>query len=412
MTDEDKKKPDVQDVQAVATTTRNVVESYIFATGHQDVSIYSERLMMQLVKAAQCQVAGLNFKDGSSIAQVSIGPLGDAMVEIEARELLNGENNTNYTQAKNAVLELMKKPFSHERPAMKNGKPVLNERGEQVYEFEAHNLVNDVWINQKPGVIIVNVNKTTWEAILDFSKGFRRYDLQVAMKFSRTCSLRMFKLVSNQKYPLQFTIQELREQWGLTNKYAKTKDFIKNTIASAKEELDRLSPWTFDYEPVYAASAEQNRGRTGRKSITSVIFYPIHQVKNESTSAVTNMLSPVDILGKAIVDRLVKQLGFSMAEIKANVVLFSTARKYFDIEQFLLDVGPNALRANNPRGYVVNAIKKHLKERYNVSVRKHDIVAGAVESSQAAPRPKTGKPDKDMTVSEILSKGRNDIDEQ
>lgn len=368
--------------------------------------------MMQLVKAAQCQVAGLNFKDGSSIAQVSIGPLGDAMVEIEARDLLNGDNNTNYTQAKNAVLELMKKPFSHERPAMKNGKPVLNEKGEQVYEFEAHNLVNDVWINQKPGVIIVNVNKTTWEAILDFSKGFRRYDLQVAMKFSRTCSLRMFKLVSNQKYPLQFTIQELREQWGLTNKYAKTKDFIKNTIASAKEELDRLSPWTFEYEPVYAASAEQNRGRTGRKSITSVIFYPIHQVKNESTSAVTNLLSPVDILGKPVVDRLVKQLGFSMAEIKANVVLLSTARKYFDIEQFLLEVGPNALRANNPRGYVVNAVKKHLKEKYGVSVRKHDIVSDSSHTARDTQKPKTGKPDKDMTVSEILSKGRGDIDEQ
>ena len=83
------------EMTSLATTTRNVVESYIFATGHQDLSIYSERLMMLLVKAAQCQVAGLNFKDGSSIAQVSIGPLGDAMVEIEARELLNGPNNTN-----------------------------------------------------------------------------------------------------------------------------------------------------------------------------------------------------------------------------------------------------------------------------------------------------------------------------
>lgn len=395
--------------QAVATTTRNIVESYIFATGHRDgdVSIYSERLMMQLVKAAQCQVAGLNFKDGSSISQVSVGKLGDAVVKIEARDLLNGENNTNYTQAKNAVLELMKKPISHERPAMKNGKPVLNERGEQVYEFEAHNLVNDVWINQEPGMIVVNVNKTTWEAILDFSKGFRRYDLQVAMKFSRTCSLRMFKIISNQQYPLQFTIRELREQWGLTEKYAKTKDFIKNTIVSAKEELDRLSPWTFDFEPVYAASAEQNKGRTGRKSITSIIFYPKHQVRNESTSAVTNMLSPVDLLGRQIVDRLVKNLGFSMAEIKANVVLMSTAKKYFDLEMFLTDVTPNAMRANNPRGYVVNAIKKHLKEDYNVSVRKNDIVSEGASQSDPKPVRAAGRKMKEMTVSEILSGRKN-----
>ena len=59
------------EMTSLATTTRNVVESYIFATGHQDLSIYSERLMMLLVKAAQCQVAGLNFKDGSSMMRMA-----------------------------------------------------------------------------------------------------------------------------------------------------------------------------------------------------------------------------------------------------------------------------------------------------------------------------------------------------
>ena len=377
-----KKKQEVESAELVATTSRNVVESYIFATGHQDLSIYSERLLMQLVKAAQSQISGLNFRDGSAISQVNIGPLGEAVVEIEARELLNGDNNTNYTQAKKAVLELMKKPISHERPAMRGGKPVLDADGNPVYEFEAHNLVNDVYINQKPGVIIVNVNKSTWEAILDFSKGFRRYDLQMAMKFSRTCSLRMYKLISNQQFPLSFTIQELREQWGLTNKYKTTKDFIKNTIDSAKEELDRCSPWTFDYQPVYASSSEQNRGRVGRKSITSITFFPKHQIRYESTSSVSNMISPSSLLPKPIIDRLVKNLGFSMAEIKANLVLFNLAKKTFELEDFLIGITPKAGRAVNPQGYVVNAIKTHLKEKYGVTFRKNEILSHKEEISQ------------------------------
>ena len=392
------------EMTSLATTTRNVVESYIFATGHQDLSIYSERLMMLLVKAAQCQVAVLNFKDGSSIAQVSIGPLGDAMVEIEARELLNGPNNTNYTQAKSAVMELMSKSIAHERPAVKNGKPVLNERGEQVYEFEAHNLVNDVYINKKPGVIVVNVNRTTWEAILDFSKGFRRYDLQVAMRFSRTCSLRMFKLISNQKNPLQFTIQELREQWGLTNKYAKTKDFIKNTIVSAKEELDSMSPWTFDFEPVYSSSAEQNKGRVGRKSITSIIFFPKHQIKYESTTSAMNRVNnPTDFLGRHIIERLVQKLGFSMAEIKANLVLFNTAKKHFDLEQFLIEIGPKANRANNPQGYVVNSIKRHLKEACGVIVRKDGMVTQKEPAAEPEDVARAKQTFDQETLSSILS---------
>lgn len=366
----------------VASTTRNVVESYIFATGHQDLSIYSERLLMLLVKAAQCQVNGLNFRDGSSIAQVNIGPLGDAQVEIEARELLSGDKNTNYTQAKNAVLELMKKPIAHERPAMKGGKPVLDDKGNQVYEFEAHNLLNDVYINQKPGVIVVNVNKSTWEAILDFSKGFRRYDLQVAMQFSRTCSLRVFKLISNQKYPLTFTIQELREQWGLTEKYKSTKDFIKYTIESAKEELDRSSPWTFDYNPIYSSKADENRGRVGRKSITAITFFPKHVARYDSTTNVVNQISPSSVLGRAIIDRLVKSLGFSMAEIKANLVLFDTASKAFDLEGFLIQIGPKANRAANPQGYVINAIKIHLKEKHGIVFKKNAILAPEEELSK------------------------------
>ena len=366
----------------VASTTRNVVESYIFATGHQDLSIYSERLLMLLVKAAQCQVNGLNFRDGSSIAQVNIGPLGDAQVEIEARELLSGDKNTNYTQAKNAVLELMKKPIAHERPAMKGGKPVLDDKGNQVYEFEAHNLLNDVYINQKPGVIVVNVNKSTWEAILDFSKGFRRYDLQVAMQFSRTCSLRVFKLISNQKYPLTFTIQELREQWGLTEKYKSTKDFIKYTIESAKEELDRSSPWTFDYNPIYSLKADENRGRVGRKSITAITFFPKHVARYDSTTNVVNQISPSSVLGRAIIDRLVKSLGFSMAEIKANLVLFDTASKAFDLEGFLIQIGPKANRAANPQGYVINAIKIHLKEKHGIVFKKNAILAPEEELSK------------------------------
>lgn len=403
----DKKKKEETELVPYATTNRNVVESYIFATGHQDLSIYSERLLMQLVKAAQCQVNGLSFRDGSAISQVSIGPLGDAVVEIEARELLNGDRNTNYTQAKKAVLELMKKPIEHERPAFKNGRPVLNDAGEQVYQFEAHNLVNDVYINQKPGTIIVNVNKTTWEAILDFSKGFRRYDLQVAMKFSRTCSLRMFKLISNQQCPLSFTIEELREQWGLKDKYKSTKDFIKNTIDSAKEELDRVSPWTFDYTPCYAASAEQNRGRAGRKSITSITFFPKHQLKYESTTSVAAPLSPNDILGRPIVDRLVKNLGFSMAEIKANLVLLQTAKKYTDLEKFLMEITPKAGRASNSQGYVISAIKTHLKEKHGVVIKKNEILvekdAPAKPKAAEVKYTQTPKKDEDTTLADILS---------
>lgn len=374
---------DVKNENALSIS-ENVIESYIFATGHQNLSIYSERLLMLLVRAAQCQIAGLNFKDGTSISQASIGKLGDALVEIEVKELLSSSSNTNYKQAKEAVLELMTKTVSHEKIAIRKGKPVLNENGEPVYEFEAHSLINDVWINNKPGYITVNINKSTWEAILNFSKGFRRYDLQLAMKLSRTYALRVYKLISNQTGPLQFTIAELRKQWGLEDKYPKTTDFIKNTIVSAKTELDKMSPWTFDFVPQYGKTAQENKGRVGRKSVTSIIFYPKKQLQFESGSNLIAMTSsPNSTLGKPAVDYLVKSFDFSISEIKANLPLFEAAKKYMDILSFLDKIKPKALHAKSPQGYVVNSIKKHLREEHGLVFRKNEIILPSSEKAES-----------------------------
>ena len=69
----------------VLSKSRDVLESYIFSTSNRDFSIYSERLLMEIVAVAQQQLAGANFRDGTDIGQVSIGPLGHAVVEIPLR---------------------------------------------------------------------------------------------------------------------------------------------------------------------------------------------------------------------------------------------------------------------------------------------------------------------------------------
>ena len=368
-----------QQLTVTDANPKSIIESYIFATAHQNISIYSERLLMILVRAAQCQISGLNFCDSSAIKQIEVGPLGEVQVEIETRELLGGPNDTNYSQAKNAVLELTKKAISHERPLMKNGKPVLNSAGKPVYEFEAHALLNDVYINRKPGTIQVNVNKTTWEAILDFSKGFRKYDLQIAMRFSHSCTLRIFKIISNQKSPLQFTIQELRERWGLTETYKKNSDFIKNTIKVAKRELDSMSPWTFDYELI----SDTSSGRVGRRTSSSIIFFPVHQVQFDRDAARRSQTASVtDIIDRETYDRL-KGVGFTQKEIIANATLFRAAQRHLDLSRFIESVRPYANRANNPQGYIINSLKNHLTKECGVTIdRNGNIISPRPESNQ------------------------------
>ena len=117
-----------------------------------------------------------------------------------------------------------------------------------------------------------------------------------------------------------------------------------------------------------------------------------------------NMVNnPTDFLGRHIIDRLVKQLGFSMAEIKANLVLFNTARKHFDLEQFLIEIGPKANRANNPQGYVVNSIKRHLKEACGIIVRKDGMVTQKEPVAEPEDVAKAKQAFDQETLSSILS---------
>ena len=225
----------------------DLVESWIFASSGRDFSIYAERLLLRMVQVAQQQLLGVNFKDGTGIGQVKIGPLGEAKLEIPLRSIMGeGTAKTNYTSVKLAVMELMKAPYFVERPKLRKGEPVLDADGNPEYEFRGRQILNSVDVNTEPGAAVIEVNKDTWAAILDFSKGFRKFDLETALKLKLPCSLRLFKLLSNQSSPVTFTIEQLRHFWKLDQPdpetgripYEKTYDFIRGNIIPAKKELD------------------------------------------------------------------------------------------------------------------------------------------------------------------------------
>ena len=137
---------------------------------------------------------------------------------------------------------------------------------------------------------------------------------------------------------------------------------------AAKEELDRVSPYSFDYVLNSAKTAEVNKGRKGRPAITSVTFFPIHRLNNESTDAVRKSVDPSMMIDRLVSDILRNKLGFDWAGIKANISLFDIAQKEFDLFAFLSQITPKALRAVNPQGYVINAIKKHLSENHGIVI--------------------------------------------
>ena len=332
--------------------TKEVVESYIFSTVRHDFGIYSERLLLRLVELAQRELRGLDFKGGSSIGKVEIGEWGDAEIVVPVKDILSGEEDKNYSKAKAAVRNLMGRFLEYE--------------DEQKYK--ATQILNEVDVDKVAGKMVIRVNRNIWRAMLDFSKGFRKYELETAVKLRGKYSLRIYKLVSKQTEPITYSIADLRQMWGLTEKYKKVDDFVKNTIVSAKEELDRVSPYSFDYVLNAAKSAEVNKGRKGRPAITSVTFFPVRRMANETTDAVRKMVDPSLLLDRELYMMLKNKFYFDVQGIKANITLFDTAQKECEILDFLDGIAPAALRAANVQGYVINAIRKHLKEKFGIVI--------------------------------------------
>jgi len=332
--------------------SKEVVESYIFSTVRHDFGIYSERLLLRLVELAQREIRGLDFKGGTSIGKVEIGEWGDAEVIIPVKDILSGEDDKNYSKAKAAVRNLMGRFLEYEDDQ----------------KYKATQILNEVDVDKVAGKMVIRVNRNIWRAMLDFSKGFRKYELETAVKLRGKYSLRIYKLVSKQSEPITYSISDLRQMWGLTEKYKKVDDFVKNTIVSAKEELDRVSPYSFDYILNAAKSAEVNKGRKGRPAITSVTFFPVRRMANETSDSVRKQVDPSMLLDHELYMMLKNKFDFDAQGIKANITLFDTAQKECDILDFLDGIAPAALRAANVQGYVINSIRKHLKEKFGIVI--------------------------------------------
>jgi len=354
--------------------SKEIVESYIFSTVRHDFGIYSERLLLRLVEMAQLEIKGLKF-DANSENKVRIGAWGDAEITIPVKDILSGEDDKNYAKAKQAVKSLMGKFLEYEDDKT----------------YKATHILNDVDVDKVSGKMIIQVNRNIWGAMLDFSKGFRKYELETAVKLRGKYSLRIYKLISKQSEPISYSIMDLRKMWGLTEKYKKVDDFVKNTIVAAKDELDRVSPYTFEYALTSAKSAEVNKNRKGRPSITSVTFFPKRNINNEPADALRKMVGPSSILDRDIMSLLKNKFEFDSKGINANITLFDLAQKNFDLYEFLQKIAPNALHADNVQGYVINSIKKILKDKYGVVIEGQMVLKGKSPLEAKAPKANKGE---------------------
>jgi plasmid replication initiation protein len=251
---------------------------------------------------------------------------------------LCGEDDEHYTRVKEALESLSKKTFRYE--------------DERVWRLLPMILIPKIAKNE--GFVSFRMHEDIYDVLLDFTKGFRKYELQTTFLFDSVYAMRFYELFSGQRTPLIFSIENLKIMFGVEEQYKLTIDFIRYVIVSAKKVLDEKSPYSFEFCLL----------KTGKR-ITGVKFYPVYIPQNADeefeTYRLKKMMSPSWSIEPQYLQYLKEHYMFSTPEIRNNVDLFERAQKEIpDLLMFMSQVKARANRARNPKGYLINALRKEM----------------------------------------------------
>lgn len=402
--------------EIIAETSKEVVQSYLLTVAGRDWGIYAEKFLLKLVEAAQGDIQGMDFKRGSDMKPhsptldypgITKNSDGDVFISIPVKDLLPSDEYKNYDYVRATVEQLQTKILRWEAPKLDSkGKIVYNEQGDPVRKWKSVQLVGEAeGETDLNSCITVRINTNIWTAMVDFTKGFRAFDLKIAMRLQSKYSLRLYQLMSRQEQPLTYMIDDLKAQWGLEGKYGRVDDFIKRTIDPAKEELDAISPYTFDYKIM-----KSNAPGRGQKPVEAITFYPKHQIQFENERSIKGFDETMML--KEPIKRLLKEkYGFTWVELQTTFDILYKAQKTMtgadedhpSLAVFLDGISRKALQAEKPQKYVIGAIKKHLKERYNIVFKsKKELAAEEKLRRMATERNKKNASDEPKMLGDLM----------
>ena len=313
------------------------IQSYIFTTAKYDFNAYEKRIMYRLVELAQDELKGIMIRDNMhKIEPILFG----REITMPVADILRDEKDQNYTIAKKAFRSLAQKGVEYE--------------DDKIWQYTA--IIANPKINKIKGYVVFTVLDDIWRCLLDFTKGYRKYELVTAMQFKSVYSMRMYELMSGQKRPLEFTFEDLKQRFGVKDKYKLVGHFKTRVLDIAKKELDEYSPYSFNYIEV-----KEGRRVVGFKFFPT--FHPDKQDPNLFQVEMRSKLSARAQISQEAYSYLRYSFEFKAEEISKNKkTIIDGELKIPDFIGFLSSIVGPSRTAKNRIGYVINAIKKKTAE--------------------------------------------------
>jgi plasmid replication initiation protein len=250
---------------------------------------------------------------------------------------LKDEKDENYAEAKKALLNLNNRVIEYEDDEI--WKPMRIIEMPKVY---------------KQGYFQFVVHKELYETLLDFSKGFRKYELKTIMSFDSVYAMRFYELLSTKEgQKITYSIVDLKIMFQLEKKYKQINDFVKRVIEPAQLEMKLKAPLSFEY----------SSNKIGKR-ITSINFYPYAINGNKDVDLEEKTLEKKTSLSwdldQMVVNYLKQNYFFDTDEIKHNRKLFIEASQKLDIMQIMANKRRYCSDRKSPKGSLITILKKEL----------------------------------------------------
>lgn len=316
--------------------SRHVVQSYIVTTAMYDFNVYEKRVLYNLVKLAQSQLEGLRLSE--NMYRIEHSMAGVVLIELPLSYFLTGKDDKNHARVKEALKSLHRKTFTCD-----DGNT-----------WECFSIIAYPKINLGSSKVSFIVDAKVWDVLLNFSKGFSRYDIDVAFSLESQYSMRFYEMMASQEEPINYSIDFLRREFQLQDKYSLTKDFLRKVVSSSKDELDRKSPVSFNFVPI----------KTGKK-ITAIRFFPFKNIAVRTPELffrdTVRKYGTAGVLSKDE-KRLLSEIGFTASGIVNNIQLFLECQKHMDLLYELTLIKGLSREKKNPCGWCIRRLKCRLDE--------------------------------------------------
>ena len=157
----------------------------------------------------------------------------------------------------------------------------------------------------------------------------------------------------------KISLEDFRDLFGCKEKYPAFNDMKRYIIDNAKEELDRVAPWSFSYE----------QHKVGRKVESfTFYFYEIPKNKREETER-KELLSkyPQAVIRPEVKDWFKNKMGFNTGQIRSNVQLIDELQRIFqngtipELEETYQYITKQGFRPQENIGWFIQNLKKKIE---------------------------------------------------